>query len=147
LFIRSGVWLLDNPVLIPTTSEYWGVNIRGACNAQEYENLASSRATILRANAPMNVVLGNRETWKDKSGYYNKISNLVIEANNLANYGYINGYQDTVTGVNVTGALIGGIIFGSWSNSSSLFNVSATGQQGFNINRKPSDRLINPCSY
>lgn len=129
VFIRSGVWLLDNPVLIPTTSEYWGVNIRGACDAQEYGNLASSRATILRANAPMNVVLGNRETWKDKSGYYNKISNLVIEANNIANYGYINGYQDTVTGVNVTGALIGGIIFGNWSNSSSLFNVSATRNQ------------------
>jgi hypothetical protein len=60
----------------------------------------------------MNVVLGNRATWKDESGYYNKISNLAIEANNLANYGYINGYQDTLSGVNVTGALIGGIIFG-----------------------------------
>ena len=126
VYARGGIWLIDTPIIIPSEAPYWGVTIEGSSDSQQYENLRSSSSTTIRANKAMNVVIGNRLDWRNESGYYNKVKNLTIDGNNLAKYGYINGYQDTVKGVNVILCQTAGIIFGRLSNSTKLANVSST---------------------
>jgi len=123
------VWDVYEPVVFPTDAAYWGVTLQGVSNSIEYENLGSARNVTIRAMAQMECVVGNRTDWKATSGYFNKLSNLNINGNNLAKYGYINGYQDIVSGVNVNYCTVAGFLYGGLSNSTEMNNISATRNQ------------------
>ena len=133
LFFPSGTYLISAPLILPQGVLDWGLEISGAKSETKYQYLPGSSSTIIKATAVMASMITNRGTNPAVNvAYYNVVKNIVLDGNNLAVRGYINGWQDKFLDSTVRGCTAYGVSFGDLTNLTIMREVTmANNANGF----------------
>lgn len=141
--ISPGIWMTSSQIVMPTATTQWGIEVTGNKGEDKYQGLPGSWSTVIRASAGLASVVTNAST------YYNVWKNIVIDGNNKADVGYINGWQDKLIDSAVIQCRGAGISFGNSTNASIVERVtSALNAEGLNYtSANPSGATIRNCKF
>jgi hypothetical protein len=131
LFFPSGTYLISNPLKLPTDADKWGIELSGLKSETKYQYLPGSKSTVIKATAPMSYMLTNRDI-SGNAAYYSVVKNLVLDGNNVAQKGYITGWQDKLLDSTVIQCTQVGVSIGDLSNMTIIDSVTmALNTKGF----------------
>lgn len=149
IFIPYGTYLISSPLVLPSGSLEWGIEISGAKSETKYQYLPGSKSTVIKANAVMASMITNRGANPAVNvAYYNVVKNLVLDGNNLAVKGYINGWQDKFLDSSVIQCTGVGVSFGDLTNLTIVREVTmALNAKGFeSIDSDSTIWYLNKCT-
>jgi hypothetical protein len=140
LYIPSGIYLISSPLVLPSESSKWGIEISGEKSETKYQYLPGSSSTVIKATSIIQSMITNRGANPNVDvAYYSVIKNLAIDGNNLAAKGYVNGWQDKLIDCSIIQCTDVGVNFGYFTNSTVLNGVTmALNNVGFRADGQDS---------
>lgn len=127
--IPRGTYLVSSSLQFPTSTTLHSVEVSGEKQESSYEWNADKPSVIIKASAAMSAVFTARDGLTSTLSQYAKLNNVAVDGNGLADYGYINGGQDTVENCTFYNCAKSGIYLGTFTNSSLFNNVSCIANQ------------------
>lgn len=139
VFTPAGVYGIETQIQFPadaltvgaTPVLTSGIELYGVKDESSYDWTVGTHGTTLKALGAMDSMITCRDGLTSVMAVYSKIKNLVLNGNNLATYGWINGGQDKFSDSTVYNCAGSGILLQTFTNSTHLENVTSVANQQF----------------